>query len=296
MLAYAARAANVAHPSMLDAFELSRPDEGTPFVLEVPHGGLVLDEATRLRVPAKALEAGSVLADSDVGARELFKAVGHARATVVTATLSRYVIDLNTTPRLPTPYEDKRPPGLNDIRRRSQSGAQWYEPARTGDEVRAAVASIFEPYHRAVEAELDQAAAGFAAVLLVSGHTYPARGRESADIVVGSQDGATAPSELTQAFARSLERQGLTVALERPFPGGYSVGRHARLADARFAMQLEVARPLVCRPGGVLSKEDANLDPVAIASLARSLAAALDELRELLDAPRHATPSHRSSG
>jgi N-formylglutamate amidohydrolase len=215
---------------------------------------------------------------------------------LVEARWSRYVIDLNTTPRIPTPYDDKRPPGLNDIRRRSQSGAQWYEPAKTGDEVRALIAAVFEPYHRAIENELDRAATRFPAVFLVSGHTYPARGRDNADIVLGSQHGATAPAELTRAFADSLRRGGLSVALEQPFPGGYSVGRHARPVDARFATQVEVARPLVCRAGGVLSSDDANLDSVAIASLAVRLGEALNEVRALLDAWRDAAPTDHSRG
>lgn len=246
----------------------------TPLVVEVPHGGLELDEATGRRIPREALDAGAVLADSDVGALELFRRACRGRATFIAATASRHVLDLNTEPRMPTAYEEKLPPGLGDVRRISQCGLRWHEPRRTSAELQGLVTMLFEPYHLAIAGALDHAAAQHRDVLLVSAHTFPSIAGRTPDVVIGTRHGATASHELREAFAQPFRAAGLVVALEEPFPGGYSVGRHARREQGRHALQLEVARHLVCQEGSPLLLANEALDAL-VALVMRSLDAAL---------------------
>ncbi|MCC6523162.1 MAG: N-formylglutamate amidohydrolase [Polyangiaceae bacterium] len=254
-------------------FEVVRALAPGPVVLEIPHAGVHLDAChlVPLRIPAQALEAGAPFADSDVGAALMWEGSERAGATRVVARLSRYVVDLNTEPRLPTDYEDKLPPGLGDRRVRSHAGVSWWEPRRTRAELAARYAEVLEPYHRAVASELERARALHGVSLLVSAHTYPDGGRAGTpDVVLGTRGAASAPAPLRDALARELAAEGLEVALEQPFPGGYALGRHA--AADTFALQLELARRLVCLPGDPTRPV---VDAGAVAALRPRLARAL---------------------
>jgi N-formylglutamate deformylase len=257
-------------------FEILGSDAPGPVVVEVPHAGLGLDPliARGLGLPPVALEAGAPWADSDVGAAAVCEGLEARGVRRVVATASRYVVDLNTEPRLPTPYEDKRPPGLGDVRTVSIAGVMWWEPRRSRAEIEALLAEVFEPYHQAIAAELAASRARHGRAALLAVHTYPDRGRkDAADVVLGTQNGRCARPAVRDALARAARDHGLSVAIEAPFPGGYSVRRHA--APDVDAIQIELARALVCSPG---DRRRPALDPDGVARMAEVLRSLVDAL------------------
>lgn len=219
-------------------------------VVEVPHAGLSLDTGDGpLLLPPHVLAADAPWADSDVGADRVCEGLEVVGVRRVLAHVSRYVVDLNTAPRLPTDYEDKLPPGLGDLRMRSLSGVSWHEPRLPRARLEARLARLFEPYHAAVARELDASVARHGRALLLALHTYPDGGRAAApDVVLGTRHGAAASEGLREAATLALGAHGLSVAVEEPFPGGYSLARHAR-PPVVSAIQVELARRLVCEPG-----------------------------------------------
>lgn len=255
-------------------FDVVTPAHPGSVVVEVPHAGLELDEPTRRRLPREALERDVLRIDSDLFADELFLGAATNGATCVVARVSRYVIDLNTQPRIPDAHEDKLPPQLRDVRRTSADGFRWYQERPFSDEVLASLKEVFEPYHLAIERTLDEAVTRHGAALLLSGHTFPSK-RGSPDAVIGTLHGATADEELRALVREFLDAAGLRCALEEPFPGGYAMSRHARLAQRRFGVQLELGRHLLTD-----SSEAASLIPGAIERLrtmVRSLVSTLDD-------------------
>lgn len=162
-------------------FRVHEPRTPGPVVVEVPHAGLFVDEisARFTRAPERALAA-----DADLAADALFGDVGLAGAALVVATPSRFVIDLNTAPRVPTPYEDKLPPGLREVRRRSVSGEQWLESRPPRAEIERRIRGVFEPYHAEIAARLAALRGRHGVAILVSGHAYPdVRFPGAADVV-----------------------------------------------------------------------------------------------------------------
>lgn len=262
---------------MSPSFSVLGPSLPGPLVLEVPHAGLSLDTGDGpLVVPPHVLAADGPLADSDVGAARLCE--GEPRARRVVAHVSRYVIDLNTAPRLPTDYEDKLPPGLGDVRVRSLAGVWWHAPRVSRATLEGRLSRLFEPYHEAVARELEASAARHGRALLLAVHTYPDGGRPGTpDAVLGTRRGEAASAELREHAAASLAAHGLSVSLEEPFPGGYSLARHARPPRVS-AIQLELARRLVCAPGEPTRPQldEARLARAAI--VLRSLVTTLSDL------------------
>ncbi|WP_437739359.1 N-formylglutamate amidohydrolase [Sorangium sp. So ce1504] len=257
-------------PATPPPFLVHEPDTAGPIVVEVPHASLVVDElaARFTRVPERALAA-----DADVAADALFGDVTLEGAALVVATASRFVIDLNTAPRVPTPYEDKLPYGLREVRRRSASGEQWLESSPPRAEVERRVRDVFEPYHAEIAARLADARARHGVAILVSGHTYPdVMFQGAADVVLGTRRGESAASWARDAVAEVARAHGLSLALDDPFPGGHALERHARRDEGVHALQIEVARRLYCDARTLALRPD---DVARLRGFTRSVIAAL---------------------
>jgi N-formylglutamate amidohydrolase len=230
-----------ASPSPFRVFEPATPG---PIVVEVPHAGMLVDEvaARFTRVPERALTA-----DADIAADALFGDVGLEGAVLIVATPSRFVIDLNTLPRVPTPYEDKLPYGLREVQRRSVSGERWLESPPPRAEIERRISHIFEPYHAAIAARLEAARARHGVALLISAHSYPdVMFPRAADVVVGTRGDTAAAPFARAAVAQVAQAHGLSLAHDDPFPGGYTIEKHARRDEGAHAIQIEISRRLYC--------------------------------------------------
>lgn len=253
-------------------FEVRRAPVPSPVVVEIPHAGTAIDDASRahLRIPPAALAAGALRADSDVGAEEVWWAARRPLVTVIVARTSRHVIDLNTEPRLPTPAEEKLPAAMRAHLVRSQCGHSWRVEPPPRQELERRIRDIFEPYHQRIDRELQEAADLHGAAYLLSLHTFPGSAG-GAEVVLGTRGGTSASPALRDIVAGTLAAQGLRVSLDEPFPGGFSAQRHGRPEEARHALQLEIARSLLC-------PADGTLDPGRVQQLGGALAAVVDAL------------------
>ncbi|NUQ74724.1 MAG: N-formylglutamate amidohydrolase [Polyangiaceae bacterium] len=233
-------------------FRVHEPASAGPVVVEVPHAGTLIDEvaARFARVPPLALTA-----DADIAADELFGDVTREGAVLIIATPSRFVIDLNTLPRVPTPSEDKLPYGLREVQRLSVSGERWLESPPPRTEIERRIRHIFEPYHAAIAERLETARARHGVALLISAHSYPdVMFPRAADIVIGTRGDTTAAPRARETIAQVAAAHGLSVAHDDPFPGGYAIERHARREGGLHALQIEISRRLYCDPGAILPR------------------------------------------
>ncbi|HTJ82248.1 MAG TPA: N-formylglutamate amidohydrolase [Polyangiaceae bacterium] len=232
-------------PDAAGAFVVARADAPGPIVVEIPHAGLVIDAASArfTSLPPHAASAGALRADADLGADAIWEGSERRGVTRLVACTHRYVIDLNTDPRPPPapPFYEERPPS-RPIIRRSAAGVSWREDALPPEEIDRRIREIFEPYHAAIDEELARSVAQNGRVLLIASHTFPDRTRAHADVVLGTHEGRTLGADVRDAIAGVLRSAGLSVALERPFPGGFSLARHARPEDGVVAIQIEIAR------------------------------------------------------
>ncbi len=258
-------------------FATLRAPEPGPVVVEIPHAGLVIDAAAErfTRIPRPALEAGAILCDSDVGADRVWEGSDAADVTRIVAHASRYVIDLNTAPRLPTPYEEKMPAALRAVLHRSQCGQSWRKAPLPRAELERRIHEVFEPYHEEIERELARARDLHGAAVLISSHTFHEQQAPGVDVVVGTLRGASAGAPLRAAVDEVARRHGLSVALEEPFAGGYAAARHGRPADGVSVVQIELSRRLVC----VAEESPPRVDAERARRVARMLADVVQALR-----------------
>lgn len=223
-------------------WQLMRGD--SPLVVNVPHAGRHVPDAIgmRLTLPARALP------DTDWHVDELYRFVPSTGATLLVATHSRYVIDLNRDPTGAALY-----PGVDNTElcpTRTFSNDAIYADGGEPDarEIDARRASFFDPYHRQLRMEIDRVRDRNGYAILVDGHSIGSEvprffsGRLP-DLNLGTSDGAScdpAAQALAQEVLAGATR--FTHVVNGRFKGGYITRRFGNPGAQVHALQLEMVQ------------------------------------------------------
>ena len=240
----------------MESFNLKQPTRAAIGVLvEVPHAGLVVPDAVldELSAPADALRR-----DADIYVDELYAHAPSLGATLLSANVSRYVVDLNraqddvdsaTVSDHPAPV-GAQPRGV--VWRATTDGRPVLRRPLTFTSLRRRLATYYIPYHEALRQTLEQLRARFGHAILVAGHSMPSRGRSlhvdagvrRADVVPGTQGRTTADARIIDLVDAHFRDAGLRVKHDDPYKGGYSTVHYGRPAKGSHAIQIELNRAL----------------------------------------------------
>ncbi len=225
-----------------------------PLVITLPHCSAVVPPETAANL---ALSPVEVEQSVDLGSAEVFGSL--EALAVLPARVSRLVADLNRRP------DDFGPKGV--VAHTDYAGRAVFAPGRQPD--RAAKAALVERWWRPWHQELARALAMPGAMVLLDGHSLdgvgpaeaPDPGARRAEVVLGNRGGpggeptgqrpVTCPPELLRRLGRALEEQGLGVAYNRPYSGGYIIRRYGpRLLErGGAAIQMELNKDFFAGPG-----------------------------------------------
>jgi N-formylglutamate deformylase len=222
------------------AFTLHR---GTrPLFVSVPHAGTYIpdDLAARLTGPARALP------DTDWHVDRLYAFARALGASMLVATHSRYVIDLNRPPDDHSLYPGRDTTGLCPID--TFDRAPLYRDAPPSPaEIAMRIAAIHQPYHHALATELARLRARHATVVLWDAHSIRSVVPRFFDGVLpdfnlGTVDGTSAAPALVASLAAIAGRAaGFTAVVDGRFKGGYITRRYGEPAGGVHAVQLELS-------------------------------------------------------
>jgi N-formylglutamate deformylase len=225
--------------------DLYRFRRGTsPLLVSVPHAGTYLPVELRARMTAEAL----ALPDTDWHVDRLYDFLDGLGASVIAATHSRYVIDLNRPPDNANLYPGQDTTGLVPVD--TVGRADIYLPGETPSEreVNARRERYWQPYHDALAGELERLRAGHGYALLWDAHSIPSvvprffDGRLP-DFNVGTNGGASsAPALEAAVYAAATAAAGYSAALNGRFKGGYITRHYGRPAERVHAIQLELSQ------------------------------------------------------
>lgn len=227
--------------------ELPRAPE-IPVVVEVPHAGIQLDPESLALCTAPARSIGR---DADLFVDELFTDAPDVGATLLYATASRYVCDLNrasdeleltTSPGVPA---TAAPHGV--VWRRTTEGRPALGSPLTEVEADRRLRLVYEPYHRKLAELIEDKRRRFGFVILLCGHSMPSFGRlgdRRADIVPGTRGRTTAAESIIDAPDRVALEFSFGVAHDQPYRGGFTTGHYGRPHEHIHAIQVEMARRL----------------------------------------------------
>lgn len=200
----------------MDGWTIEPAGPAAPVVACLPHGGVAY--------PAELTSALAVRPEvlwSDWLTRELYEFLPELGITTVATGLSRFVADVNRDPG------GDRHGGFwtSVVAARMPNGRAIYTRPLTPDEVAHRIRLAHEPFHRALDQEIDALLATFPRVLVLDLHSFGAG--LPGDVILGDRHGSTAKPSALGLVAGALEAAGLDVRLNQRFAGGWTVRRFA---------------------------------------------------------------------
>jgi N-formylglutamate deformylase len=242
-----------------------------PLLISFPHSGRYLPPDIAARLTPAALD----LPDTDWYVPELYDFARELGASLIQATHSRYVVDLNRPPDGTPLYPGRRETTVCPTD--AFDGERLYLPGEepTPTEIAARLRTYWQPYHEKLAATTQALAHTHGHCLLWDAHSISSQvpalftGRLP-DLNLGTANGASCSAVRRERAANALRSQTtFSHVIDGRFKGGYITRHYGEPAAHIEAMQLEIAQSAYLREARV---------PTYDAGLAAPLASLLREL------------------
>jgi len=211
-----------------------------PLIVSMPHTGTDLppDVEAQLRDPWLARK------DADWHIDKLYAFAAEFGATLVRTTLSRTVIDVNRDPAGVSLYPGQVTTGLCPAE--TFDGEPLYDAGLSGEEIERRRSLYFDPYHQALQAEIDRLRAMHPAAVLYEAHSIRSHVPRLFDgelplLNIGTNDGRTCAPALEQCVAQAAQASGESWVLNGRFKGGWTTRHYGRPEQGVHAVQMELA-------------------------------------------------------
>jgi len=248
-----------------------------PLLISMPHVGTYVPPPLAARLSAEARQ----VPDTDWHLERLYDFADELGASVLVATHSRYVIDLNRPPDGTSLYPGQSVTGLCPVD--TFDDTPLYPAGDVPDEAEIAArhAAVWLPYHRQLADELQRIKSVHGVAALWDAHSirsvlprfFPGK---LPDLNLGTGQGASCDPALAQRLRQIAgEADGYTSVLNGRFTGGYITRQYGQPAQGVHAAQLEMTQCSYMEetlPFGYLPERAARVQP----HLRRLLQAMLD--------------------
>jgi N-formylglutamate amidohydrolase len=281
---------NVWPPELGPPFHLSPPArQSVPVVVNSPHSGSLYPASF---LAASRLDPLSLRRSEDAHVGALFACAPELGAPLLEARFPRAFLDVNREPWELDPAMFSGPlpahanissirvaAGLGTIARIVSEHDDIYSHKLAPAEATARVETLYFPYHAALDALCARTLDTHGAVLLLDVHSMPASaaatGMQEAgtrpDVVLGDRHGTACAGEIAELLENLMAAEGLKIARNRPYAGGFITQSHGKPRQNRHAIQIEICRALYMN--------EATLEPgPGFAALQASLSRVLDGL------------------
>jgi N-formylglutamate deformylase len=215
-----------------------------PLLISMPHAGTHIPPALAARMTDAALK----LPDTDWHLERLYDFAVGLGASVLCATHSRYVIDLNRPRDDANLYPGQDTTGLCPVDTFHKEPVYQDGQAPGTNEIEARVIEYWQPYHDKLSAELERIRAAHGVAMLWEAHSICSvlprffEGRLP-DFNLGTAAGASCdPALAQQLFAIADAAPGYRTALDGRFKGGYITRQYGHPGRNIHAVQLELAQ------------------------------------------------------
>lgn len=259
----------------MNLFELHRGD--SPLVVDVPHAGTYLpaDIAARLAPIARSVP------DTDWHVDKLYSFIRNSGATLLAATHSRIVVDLNRDPTGVALYPGTDNTELCPTRTFDNDAIYAGGVVPDADEIAFRRARYFDPYHAVLAEEIARVQRQHGYVILLDGHSIRAEvprffaGRLP-DLNLGTADGASCAPVFELAAANVLaSANAFTSTVNGRFKGGYVTRHYGAPQRGVHALQLEMAQACYMDEAPPYRFDSAHAAPLSTV-LKRLVAALID--------------------
>ena len=220
--------------------------QGTrPLLISMPHVGTHLPPALAARLTPEARQ----VPDTDWHLERLYEVADELGASVLVATHSRYVVDLNRPPDGSSLYPGQSVTGLCPLD--SFDDTPLYATAADQPgvaEVAARRTAIWQPYHAQLAAELARLRAAHGVAMLWDAHSIRSVlprffDGKLPDLNLGTAEGAACAPELAgELLAIAQGAPGFSAVLNGRFKGGHITRHYGQPTQGIHAVQLEMTQ------------------------------------------------------
>ncbi len=212
-----------------------------PLIVSIPHTGTWLPDEVRASLASPAMAAQPM---TDWHLHRLYDFLPALGATTIFATVSRFVVDLNRPPQPRALYPGRFETGLVPLE--TFQGETVFRTPPGPAEIETRRLAWHAPYHARLQALLDAAKARFGRVVLLDAHSVASapnrlHGALQEEIYLGDRDGTTCGAWLRELLHEGFTAEGLAVAINAPYKGGYITDHYGR-QDGVEAIQIEMAQ------------------------------------------------------
>ena len=216
-----------------------------PLLISIPHAGTYLPPALAARLTDSARQVH----DTDWHLERLYSFAETLGASVLIATHSRYVIDLNRDPSGASLYPGQSVTGLCPVDDFNNQPL-YHNPADVPSDAEIAQRrdSLWQPYHHQLQTELDRIKATHGQAVLWDAHSIRAKvprffDGKLPDLNLGSGNGSSCNPVLSASLlAIAQSAPGYTAVLNGRFQGGYITRHYGQPAHNIHAIQLELTQ------------------------------------------------------
>ncbi len=219
--------------------------QGTrPLLISMPHVGTHVPPALAARFTDEARH----VPDTDWHLERLYDFADELGASVLVATHSRYVIDLNRSPDGASLYPGQSVTGLCPVDTFDDTPIYAAGDVPGEAEIAERRDAIWQPYHTQLAQELARIRTEHGVAMLWDAHSIRSVlprffDGKLPDLNLGTGKGTSCDPALAQTLRDIAERAtGYTGVLNGRFTGGYITRHHGRPADNVHAVQLEMTQ------------------------------------------------------
>jgi N-formylglutamate amidohydrolase len=208
--------------------------QAIPVIASLPHSGLVVPNEI-----ADHLEPSHqhYLPNQDWHLDKLYEFLPELGITVLQAVYSRYVVDLNRSPKEPLFGNFWQ----SVIAEKTAFNVSLYQSPPSSQEVQQRVEQYYHPYHHQLQALLDQSIAEFGKVYLLDLHSF--FGLIEDEVCLGNGNGKTCSDRFMATVEAAFCAKGYQVVRNKVFSGGYITQHYGELPQVE-ALQVEVRYPV----------------------------------------------------
>ncbi|MEO1295782.1 MAG: N-formylglutamate amidohydrolase [Cyanobacteria bacterium J06636_16] len=204
----------------------------------IPHSGLLIPDemAEALRTKYQ-----TYLPHQDWHLDELYDFLPDLGITILEATHSRYVVDLNRPVREPLFGNF----WSSVIPEKTAFNFPLYRSRPSAAHIQNRVEQFYRPYHQQLEQLLERAIAQFGQVYLLDLHSFA--GPITDDVCLGNANDQTCSEFLISTVESAFSASGYQVVRNKVFNGGHITRHHGQMSNVE-ALQIEVRYPVYLEP------------------------------------------------
>ena len=197
----------------------------SPILMSIPHSGIEIPEGIQVRINLKAKQIHTDW--------EMDTFVKDFPFTIISSTLSRYVVDVNRSK-----YTSKNST-LPIIRRYDEVGIPLFKQYPSKNLQNEWIEKYYIPYYDAIFEQIKLKERNFSKICLLDLHSYDDKHFKTDKIILSTRNGTTISKESFEFIVDCFKKEQLSIQVDTPFKGGNIIHEISKQSNIE-AIQIEI--------------------------------------------------------